>query len=422
MKNDVDVVLLAPPFFRGAGSRNQKASVSLMYQSAWLDRAGISNVVYNADHVQAPPGGNMYLRWRQLFYRFDEWFKPFVDGKSGIYGEVYEQILSFRPKMVVIQSSEGLLPTVDWGNAWVGEHLAKMLKKKGGIHVVGSGLFYSLDRRFDASFDAMLVGEPGKAVVDVFKNRTMGIVKDHFEDVVPSVKNLWPADQNTEQVMASHGCSWGCAFCLATDMQSQTIDINPQIVAADIAQRKEQKVYVGDMIFGLKRPSMEALSKALATVNVNKTFACENRVDTLTPEKCVIMREMGMRTVKIGVESIDPTGLEIMEKKQTPIRIQNAVKMLRAHEIKVVAYLMLGGHMPDEAYNATLAFCRETQFDHYVVNVWSYDGIKEGRDYRYDSHFSMECCRRWGVREETLEKYFELQASTQSPTLGTLVD
>ncbi|MEK7469273.1 MAG: hypothetical protein AAB074_18010 [Planctomycetota bacterium] len=177
-----------------------------MYMSAQLEKAGISHVVYNADHVPAPPNGAVYLRWKRLFEQFDEWFKPVVDGRSSLYGEMYEQILSWKPKMVVIQTADVLLPTVDWGNAWIAENLAKMLKRRGDIFVVANGLFTTLDRRWDHSYDAVIVGEPGDAVVKVFNSRLPGITLDKFEPIVPSIKHLWPPDQNTEQVMASHGC------------------------------------------------------------------------------------------------------------------------------------------------------------------------------------------------------------------------
>lgn len=420
-QNEVDVVLVSPVFFRGAGSRNNKASVSLMYMSAWLKKAGISHVVYNADHVQSPPGGNAYLRWRQLFYHFDKWFKPVVDGDSPLYGEMYEQILSWKPKMVVIQSSEPLLPTVDWGNAWIGENLAKMLKRRGGIHVVGSGLFYSLDRRFDESFDAMIVGEPGIAVVGVFRNMTRGIVHDKFEDVVPCTEYLWPADQNTEQVMASRGCSQKCAFCLTSQMNCHQCDIGVGHVVADVAQRKESNLYFGDMNFPRHPARMQDLAQGLDLADLHKRFSCEARTDSLTPEKLDLMQRIGIKSVKIGVESISQVALDQMKKHQTPEKIRTAVNMLRDRGMDVVAYLILGGHMPDDSYNATLDFCRSIGFKHYVVNVWSYEDIRT-RDYRYDTHFSMECARRWGVRPDTLEKFFDLQASTQSPTLGRLVD
>lgn len=420
MKNDVDVVLVAPVFFRAAGSRNNKASISLMYMSAQLEKAGISHVVYNADHVPSPPGGNVYLRWRKLFENFDAWFKPVVDGNSSLYGEMYEQILSWRPKMVVIQSSDVLLPTVDWGNAWIAANLARMLRKRGDIFVVGCGLFNVVDRRFDREFDAMIVGEPGPAVAQLFNSRQTGLAKDKFDPIVPSLKHLWPAGQNTEQVMASHGCSWGCEFCLAPKVSPVQIDIPIDVIVQDVLQRPEEKLYFGDMIYPIRGKRVKAIADAFVANGIKRRWTVESRVDVLTEEKLDDMVRTGVERVKIGIESVDPEALRLMDKKSSPARIEEAVKMLRDRGIKTVAYLMLGGHLPDSSYDATLEYCNRVAFDHYVVNVWSYDD-PQNRDYRYDTHFSMECARRWGVKWPTLEKFLELQRGA-NPTVGVLVD
>ena len=155
-----DVVLLAPPYYRVLGSHNNRAAVSLTYLSAYLEQAGISHVVYDADYTPAETFWGMR-------YMFDN-YQPFVDavdGNSGLYGEVTEIVMSFKPSAVVILGAEPLIATKDWANPFIAAHYARLLRAL-GVFTIGIGHFFTLDKQaFDGAFDCILSGEPSPAIV-----------------------------------------------------------------------------------------------------------------------------------------------------------------------------------------------------------------------------------------------------------------
>jgi len=76
------IVLLQPPFFRCAGSHNDRVLLELCYASRFLEDAGIEHVVVNADYL----GSTVYHPWRLLFENQDH-FIAACDGRSPLIDE-----------------------------------------------------------------------------------------------------------------------------------------------------------------------------------------------------------------------------------------------------------------------------------------------------------------------------------------------
>ncbi len=214
----VDVVLLAPPYYRMLGSHNNRASVSLTYLSAYLERAGISHLVYGADFTSAETFWGMR-------YMFDH-YEPFVDavdGKSSLYGEIVEIVMSFTPSVVVILGGEPLIATKDWANPFIAAHYSRLLRAL-GVFTVGVGHFFTMDKQaFYGAFDCVLGGEPSPAIVEVVRQRVTGYTEPTPIplDIVPNLARLFPVQQRTDFVMTSFGCRFSCSFCLVQQFYAE---------------------------------------------------------------------------------------------------------------------------------------------------------------------------------------------------------
>jgi len=58
--------LLSPPFFRFAGSHNDRVPMEFAYASEYLEEFGIEHVVVNSDYV----GSKSYVPWSDLLHNF----------------------------------------------------------------------------------------------------------------------------------------------------------------------------------------------------------------------------------------------------------------------------------------------------------------------------------------------------------------
>jgi hypothetical protein len=416
----VDVVLLAPPYYRLLGSHNNRASVSLTYLSAYLERAGISHVVYGADHTQAETFWSM----RYMFDHYES-FVDAVDGKSNLYGEVAEIVMSFRPSVVIILGAEPLIATKDWANPFVAANYSRLLRTM-GIFTIGVGHFLTLDKKaFEGAFDCVFDGEPAPGIVDVVQRRIRG----HVEptpiplDIAPNLTRLFPAEQRTDFVMTSFGCRFSCSFCLAqqfyTQLDQRVRFVELDTVIEDLRQRPEKEIYLTDLTFTYAPPRrLRALAGAIEAARLDKVFTIDTRVDLVTPASADLLVELGVKRVKIGMEGVTAKQLKSFGKNTVLAQTERAVSLLRERAIEVVTYLLIGGDGDESDYAATRDYVHRLKPEFVPVAIWAYD---LSGDYRYDTQFSPLRLAQWGLDKSVFYRYLELQDEI-NPTVGPMID
>jgi anaerobic magnesium-protoporphyrin IX monomethyl ester cyclase len=416
----VDVVLLAPPYFRFCGSHNNRAAPSLTYLSAYLEQADISHVVYNADFTEA--GRFWSMRW---MFRNYQPFVDAVDGRGSLYGEVVEIVMSFSPKVVVILGGEPLIATKDWGNPFIAANYAAAFREL-GVFTIGLGHFFTLDRaRFADAFDCVLGGEPSPVIVDAIEQRRRGYVAPQPIplDIAPNLTRLYPAAQQTDFVMTSFGCRFPCAFCLSQQLYSELGQrvrfVHPETVLRDLEQRPDEEIYLTDLTFTYApKKRLTALARQLRDRGITKRFTIDTRVDCVTPAIADVLVDLGVVRVKIGVEGITPTLLSDFNKRIDLAKIERATTLLRERGIGVVTYLLIGGSATKEDYEATRQYIERLDPEFVPVAIWAYD---LSGDYRYDTQFSPLRLKEWGIDEEVFFRYLSLQDDF-NPTVGTMLD
>lgn len=418
--DEVDVVLLAPPYYRFCGSHNNRAAPTLTYLSAFLEKAGISHLVWNADYTP----GSRYWSMRWMFQHYQP-FVDAVDGRGSLYGEVTEIVMSFQPKAVVILGGEPLIATKDWGNPFIAAHYADMFRRL-GVYTVGIGHFFTMDRaRFESRFDCVLGGEPSGEIVSILANRPSGYIQPRPVplDVVPNLKHLYPTGQLTDFVMTSFGCRFPCAFCLVQqlyaglDQRVRFAELTT--VVADIAQRPADDIYLTDLSFTYAPPKrLRDLTEALRTAGITKAFTIDTRADLITPATADLLVGLNVRRVKIGVEGITKDLLKSFNKRTDLEKIERAVALLQERGIGVVTYLLIGGDAKREDYEETRKYIEKLAPEFVPVAIWAYD---LSGDYRYDTQFSPLRLREWGIDESVFYDYLSLQEKV-NPTVGPMLD
>lgn len=406
------IVLIQPPFFRLAGSHNNRTPVELTYWSRILNDANIEHIVYNADASEA----SKFWRWRQLFDNYDV-FRAGVKATNPLYYELFETIMSFEPTAVIICAGDAFLASVDTGNPFAAANLARLFKNY-GVYTIGVGHFLSLDSaRFQNDFDVIVANGPNYKMIDIIRTRAKG-----FEDIgkfdtgiIPMLTYLHQPGQLSDIVMTSKGCAWNCTFCKAGVMSSKfTNGVTfrmANIVAEDIIMRNLRKVYLGDMVFSASRNHLIGMRNEFAKYPHLKDmeYTVEDKVNIIDEEKCQIMQEIGVKNVKIGLELFDDEALKRYNKHYDTNDIVKATALYRKYGMRVIAYLMVGGpNIPDKAYANTIEFCKSVDFDGYVISTYAYWNQKN-RDYSEDSHFSPDVFKHWGISHDILDDFFKLQ-------------
>ena len=416
----VDVVLFAPPYFRFCGSHNNRLCPSLTYLASYLDEADIPSVIYGGDATPAERFWSM--RW--MFQNFDS-FVAAVDGKSHLYGEVIEILMSFDPKVVVIAGAEPLIATKDWADPFIAAHYSRLLRRL-GLYTVGIGHFFTLDRaRFEQDFDCIMGGEPSRAIVDIVRRKPRGYIEAQPIDlnVVPKIDRRFPEQQKADFVMTSFGCRFPCSFCLVQkfykSLQQPVRFVELDTVVRDIGQRAEEDIYFTDLTFTMApKARLRDLAARLRAAGVRKSYTIDTRADCINDEIGDILVDLNVQQVKIGVEGGTERMLQVFNKGTDLDVNDRAIRILRARGIKVLTYLLIGGDIDEKDYETTRAYIQQLNPDFVPVAIWAYD---LSGDYRYDTQFSPVRLKKWGISEEVFFKYLSLQQAV-NPTVGRLLD
>jgi anaerobic magnesium-protoporphyrin IX monomethyl ester cyclase len=419
MNDHVDVVLLNPPFYRFFGSHNDKMPLSLAYLSQYLERESISHVLYNADYT----GSSLYWSLRWMCDHYDTYVDA-VNGKGSLFGEVIEHVLSFGPKAVVLMGGEPLIATTEWGNPFIASHFSDRLRQY-GIHTIGVGPFFSLEPdRFAPHFDCILSGEPSSAIVGALAPGSRGILPFATMelDVIPDLDHMFPADQSTNLAMTSFGCQFGCSFCLNAKLYDRLDTpvrfVEPEVVKKDLDRRKATDIYLADL--NLPVASIERLQRlcaSLTSLTPRRTFTIESRVDCIDEVRADLLKEMGVRAVKLGVESLKQTQLDSWNKKITIDQTEKAMSRLKDRGIGVIIYLFIDRGVTEKDFELTAEFITRWKPEFIVPNINAYD---LSSDYRYDTEFSPLRLEELGISRDLFDRFLDLQ-SQMNPTVGRLI-
>lgn len=416
------VVLLQPPFFRVCGSHNDRAPLELCYASCFLEDAGISHVVVNADYS----GSRTHLPWRKLFEN-EAYLRAAVDGQHAVLDECTEMVMQFAPEQVVIAAGDSCIPTKDFGSPYIAARVSERLRAY-GVRTIGIGPIFLKDPApFGPFFDGFFGSLVNRSLVDVLLGETPDVVEGSPIGELPLFSQVVPPGHATDYVMSNFGCSFDCSFCLAPGVTNSRVLFQPTgVFLRDLFERSKvlesQKLYVADMIFPLNVRRMRLLADALDGAGF--VLSCESRTDTARPELLEPMRRMGVQTVKVGLEAMDDEALTSMQKRQTVEKEERALTVLKEYGFRVVGYLILGDFYPSvAAMERTLARAHALTADglvqDWVVNVAAYETMAWD-ERKMDAHFSLASARRQGVPEEIVWKFLDLQEHRQHPTLTVL--
>ncbi|MCB9592059.1 MAG: radical SAM protein [Sandaracinaceae bacterium] len=165
----------------------------------------------------------------------------------------------------------------------------------------------------------------------------------------------------TLPIGSARGCAYGCGYC-PWRVTARFRERDPDRVGAEVAHQVRRHGARGfafrDPLFNLDRDRVLALAEVLRPQRVR--FSAEMRADRLDEEVLGALAEAGLRSLEIGVESID-RGLLTREKRRPPDaeQIEAAVRLAQRLGVRVICNFILGLPDDDEAtMRATIAWAR----------------------------------------------------------------
>ncbi len=151
----------------------------------------------------------------------------------------------------------------------------------------------------------------------------------------------------TALVQQSRGCTFTCNYCPYIMVENKTRFRDPERVTDEMRHGIERYGFRSfkfrDPLFGLDRRRVLRLAELIGQLPRKIQFSIEGRIDLLRPDTLAALREVGLTSITVGIETPDENTLR--NYKRAPInddRQREFVARCREMGIRTVAGFMIG--------------------------------------------------------------------------------
>lgn len=267
----------------------------------------------------------------------------------------------------------------------------------------------------------------------VFHNKVSPFVKDMDKLTCPDFTLISGLEKEGSRkfsitpIMTSRGCPYDCSFCSVTGMFGQKYRFrSKENVMKELRNNQElggKWVFFYDDNFCAHKKRTKELLHAMIEAKLTPKWTAQVRTDIAKDHELLgLMKKSGCHTVYIGLESINPQTLKAYNKQQSVEDIQNCIKTLHKHRIRIHGMFVFGSDMDTtDTIAETVKFAKKNNIESIQFLILTpLPGTKcfndlnaEGRiitkDWAlYDAHHV--------VYEPKLMSFYELQAETMRAT------
>jgi len=172
-------------------------------------------------------------------------------------------------------------------------------------------------------------------------------------------------------VLASFGCPFKCTFCVASVLgyKFRSVD-NVMDELRYIVSLGIKEVFFEDFTFEAIRERAFELCQRMVEENLDITWVCSSRANTLDRELLSMMKLAGCHTILIGVESGDERLLEDYSKGVKKDQVRKVFSLCKELGIRTLGHFIIG--LPGETVQTvrkTIDFSKELDCDLASFNV-----------------------------------------------------
>lgn len=246
---------------------------------------------------------------------------------------------------------------------------------RAGVHTIAYGAFATARPQLYADVARVVVrGEPEALGAGLFDPTLRGLVEAGFVadlDALPlpdwspfpveRYRYAFLARGTTLPVAGARGCAYGCGYC-PWRVTAPFRERAPDRIVAEVRHLVDRygarAIAFRDPLFNLDADRVRALARGLRPLGVR--FSAEMRADKLDGAMLEDLHSAGLRSLEIGVESVD-RGMLAREHRKPPeaAQIERVVAAAHALGVRVVANFVLG--LPDdteETFRASVAYAK----------------------------------------------------------------
>jgi len=172
-------------------------------------------------------------------------------------------------------------------------------------------------------------------------------------------------------VITSFSCPFSCNFCVSNSLKYKERDIeNVVSELKHIVSLKIKEVWFFDMTFCVNKSRVLQLCNRILEEQLDLTWICMTRVDTIDDEMLSLMKKAGCHTIMFGIESGNDNILMKSLKGFTKKQAIEAFNLCNKYRIRNMAHFIIG--LPGETEETileTIEFSKKLKCDYATFNV-----------------------------------------------------
>lgn len=243
----------------------------------------------------------------------------------------------------------------------------------------------------------------------IVKNPARPLIENLDELPFPA-RHLWPLEELRKMedifyLTTSRGCTAWCDFCAAVRMFGRRYRMrSPKSIVDELEHLNKTfnatKFTFCDDAFTIDQPRIEELCKEIKDRNLKIVWNCGTRVDKVTKELLITMKDAGCVSVWFGVESGSQEVLNVMHKGISTSQTITAIGWVRELGLTPVPNVLLGypGETKESAQQ-TIKFVQKVSPDNLAFyNIATplpgtpmYDLVKENGWLKIDDFDKYDC-------------------------------
>jgi radical SAM superfamily enzyme YgiQ (UPF0313 family) len=186
----------------------------------------------------------------------------------------------------------------------------------------------------------------------IVHNPDRELVKNLNDAPIPDFNLVYNWNRQVVPVATSRGCPFGCKFCSVIQMfgrqyRHKTIDRIIEEIKIAASYKPRHMFFIDDNFAANKKRTKELLRTMIAN-NIKIQWSAQVRTDIAKDLELVeLMQKAGCFSVYIGFESINPKTLALYNKGQGIEDIENAIKIVKKHNINIHGMFVLGSDTDD---------------------------------------------------------------------------
>ena len=194
-----------------------------------------------------------------------------------------------------------------------------------------------------------------------------GLPKSIDIDTIPQPPRYLLSQENfyyrVASVIINRGCPNACSFCSRQKLFPKTRIRSLDSILSEIRDIISYQTYNYINFYdniNIEKTFFQNFCRLFIDNEIKIPWGCELRVDSITAEDARLLKEAGCKLIATGIESASLKVLKKNLKYQDPKRVISGIRHLKAEDIPVQAYFVLG--LPGETeltFQETLDFIKE---------------------------------------------------------------